>query len=565
MLLLVIGIAPYLSGYFTGLLLGLSGHPNTWTRWWEYIRVLDQPAYAPYAWRIYLAGGLGIGIPLCATIAALIALRRHLPTPPPPRFEPLEAIASPSRHGVVLSRGIATNLSVLVVAARSERAVLGTLLPTLRQSGEPWLMVGTRATLAACAPAMKGREIVHLAPFGQGHCWNPFATAWAPEGLRLPVLESLAERWYPATEPSRRFLASHARHAFVALVQVVDDVLRASGEAIAPAPGDLHRLAQPLATQQRRAYLDALGRTAALTERTCEALRPLQALDETAFRRVCEALLAPLALFGHASLDTATRGDDIATRDLRRAIVLVELPAERRGEASHLVDIFIAFWRHATHGMPHRRLVIDELDAFARLPILLDSDLPCLATTRRLAALRQPYGRVLDRLLSSFPCVVMHGATDEVAAQESEAMLEIYMTVHDPKERRSRRPASAQALHAVTDDQQLVIAHPSFRPYAADIPSVRYRAKPLPSHETGEAMPFPKPLASLLVSVLAACSTPTQDVTEGKRPKATPYMKGCNSPRDIGSPPNKYVDACIGPHRFRFLQSLYELQAGQDL
>ena len=565
MLLLVIGIAPYLSGYFTGLLLGLTGHPNTWTRWWEYIRVLDQPAYARYAWRIYLAGGLGIGIPMVVAIAALRTLRRRLPEPRPPRFEPLKEIASASRHGVVLAPGIATDLSVLVVASQPERAVLGTLLPTLRQTTGPWLLVGTPDVLAACASATRGRDVVHLAPFSKGHRWNPFAAAWTPEGLRLPVLDSLAERWYPAADPSKRFLASHAQQAFVALVRVADDVLRAHGERFPPAPGDLHRLTQPLATEQRRAYVDALAGFTALSERTREALRPWQSLDDAAFRLVCDALRAPLALFGHAPVDEASRGDDISGRDLRQAVVLVEVPAERRAEASYLIDTFIAWWRHATHGAPDRRLVIDGLDAFARLPVLFDGDLPCLATTRRIASLRPTYGREFDRLLARFPCVVMHTATDETAAQEGEAMLEAYMKVHDPRGRGLSRPACAQDLRALAADQQLVIAHPRGRAYAARIPSVRHRITPLPMPETGEPMPFPKPLASLLASLLAACSAPAPDVADGKRPKATLPLKGCNSLRDIGSPPIKYVDACIGPHRFRFLQSLYELQAGQDL
>lgn len=78
-------------------------------------------------------------------------------------------------------------------------------------------------------------------------------------------------------------------------------------------------------------------------------------------------------------------------------------------------------------------------------------------------------------------------------------------------------------------------------------------------------MPFPKPLASLLASLLAACSTPAPDVADGKRPKAMLPLKGCNSIHDLGSPPIRYVDACLGSHRFRFPQNLYSWQAGQIL
>ncbi|KAF1003437.1 MAG: hypothetical protein GAK28_04723 [Luteibacter sp.] len=562
-LLLIIGIAPYLSGYFTGVLLGLTGHPVTWTRWRDYVQVPDQAAYAPYAWRIYLAGGLGIGMPSVIAVVALRALRRRLPEPRPPRFEPLKAIASASRHGVVLTRNIATDMSVLVATSRPERAVLGTLLPTLEQSVGPWLLVGTPDVVASCAPAIQRRDIVHLAPFGRGHRWNPFSAAWTREGLRMPVLDSLAERWYPANDPSSRLLASHARQAFVALVQVVDDVLRANGEVIPPAPGDLHRLTEPLGTDQCRAYLDALAETEALSKRTREALRPWQSLDDVAFRLVCDALRVPLALFGHASVDAATRGDDISGRDPHRTVVFIELPPERRSEASHLVDTFIAWWRHATHGAPHRRLLIDRLDTFGRMPILLDGDLPCAATTQRLATLRSIYGRDTGKLLSHFPCLVMQKATNDTCAQEGEDLLQTYVQVHDPKGRGIGHPARAGDLRDLPDDQQLVITGPWFRPYTARLPSVRHQAITLPVQETGDAMPFPKPLVSLLTSLLAACSTPTSEAVDGKGTTSDTSIKGCNSQHNVGSV--QYVDACLGPHRFRLPRNLYEWQTGQDL
>ena len=571
----VIGIAlsimaaPYLAGQLTLWFLSLTDPPVTWHLWSDYARVMHQAGYAAYAWRIRLAGGLGFGIPLLVILACVVTLIRafrvHRALRPTPRFEPLTHVSAAFRHGVVLARGIATDHSVLVVAPNARRALQGTLVPTLRRARGPWLLVGTPEVIAAAASQTRGRPVVRVAAFGHGHRWNPFAAAWSENGLHLPVLESLAERWFPVTDPRQRLLTSHARQAFVALVRAIDDVLRHGGEVVIPAPGDLQRFIEPLSKNSPRSYLDHLIAAPGISEATRQALQPWCALDDKAFARVSEALRGGLGLFSRPLADAATRGNDLAGIDLTKAVVLFELPADMQRQARPLVDAFIAWWRHATREVPHRRLILDGLDHLGHLPVLLDGDVSCLATTRRLSNLRTVYGRDFSALLQRFPCVVMQTAPDQTTAEAEQAALEAYVSVHEPHRHPPTRPATTRDMCELKADHQLVLIRPHSIPRLCRIPTMRYRPATLPDRPDGDAMPFPRSLAGLLASLITACSTqvPGESVAPGWRYREDDPR--CNSMHKTDHPPQMYIDACLGPHRFRFLKNLYVDHIGQDL
>lgn len=568
----VIGIAlsivaaPYLAGQLTLWFLSLTDPPVTWHLWSDYARVMHQAGYAAYAWRIRLAGGLGFGIPLLMILACAVTLIRafrvHRALRPTPRFEPLTHVSAAFRHGVVLARGIATDHSVLVVAPNARRALQGTLVPTLRHARGPWLLVGTPEVIAAAASQTRGRPVVRFAPFGHGHRWNPFAAAWSENGLHLPVLESLAERWFPVTDPRQRLLTSHARQAFVALVRAIDDVLRHGGEVVIPAPGDLQRFIEPLSKDSPQSYLDHLIAAPGISEATRQALQPWCALDDKAFARVSEALRGGLGLFSRPLADAATRGNDLAGIDLTKAVVLLELPAGMQRQARPLVDAFIAWWQHATREVPHRRLILDGLDHLGHLPVLLDGDVSCLATTRRLSNLRTVYGRDFPALLQRFPCVVMQAIPDQTTAEAEQAALEAYVSVHEPHRHPPTRPATTRDLRQLKADHQIVLIRPHSIPRLCRIPTMRYRPATLPDRPDGDAMPFPRSLAGLLASLMAACSAKAPETTVP--PSATAYdsNRRCDISSGIEGQP-AFIGACLGPHRFRLPLNLFEGQVWQ--
>ena len=64
-------------------------------------------------------------------------------------------------------------------------------------------------------------------------------------------------------------------------------------------------------------------------------------------------------------------------------------------------------------------------------------------------------------------------------------------------------------------------------------------------------MPFPKPLAALLASLVAGCSAPPLDLA------SVPMSPGdCGTGGKYGDPEGTEV-ACLGPHRFRLPSKLF--------
>jgi type IV secretion system protein VirD4 len=66
----------YAPGHLVFELIGITDLPVQWDTWWQYARVVDRPAYAPYALRILAAGAMGIGLPVIAWVGLLVQLSR---------------------------------------------------------------------------------------------------------------------------------------------------------------------------------------------------------------------------------------------------------------------------------------------------------------------------------------------------------------------------------------------------------------------------------------------------------------------------------------------------------
>ncbi|MDF4003637.1 hypothetical protein P3W33_09585 [Luteibacter sp. PPL552] len=64
------------SAYLTYRLLGFDASPP-WHAWWQYANVAQRPTYASVAWRIHLAGALGIGVPVFLFGVVMVLLWRR--------------------------------------------------------------------------------------------------------------------------------------------------------------------------------------------------------------------------------------------------------------------------------------------------------------------------------------------------------------------------------------------------------------------------------------------------------------------------------------------------------
>ncbi|MGC1547563.1 MAG: hypothetical protein WA777_03470 [Rhodanobacter sp.] len=79
LLLVVLAVGGFLARYLVLLLLGLHHQPLAWNTWWQYVQAMDLSPFAPYVMRIKLAGAIGFGLPLLASVGLLIPLFRSRP------------------------------------------------------------------------------------------------------------------------------------------------------------------------------------------------------------------------------------------------------------------------------------------------------------------------------------------------------------------------------------------------------------------------------------------------------------------------------------------------------
>ncbi|UPG85487.1 hypothetical protein L2Y94_19630 [Luteibacter aegosomatis] len=538
-------VSPYLAGASMLYAVDLPLSDLRLGRVFDYWAVLEQPEFAPFAWRMRVSSIAGaLPAPILWLVTVIRTWRQAFPAPPISRFEPLADVPRPARRGVVLSRRKITAASVLVTSASGFDT---TLRPTLRRMRGPTLYVGAN-------PAQRGM-VARFAPFDRGLRWNPFTEAWTPDRLRRDVLHSLAQRWYPPGDQDSRLLASHLGQAFVALVGVVDDVLREAKADIPPAPGDVYRFAEALDRAEPRPVLDAMASLPMLSPATREGMRSWLSLDEVALGQVCSGLIRILRVFGDPTVDAATRGNDFARIDLTTTVWFA-VPEGREQAITPLLDAFMARWRHRTRHVDDAWLAIHTVDAYDRLPTLLDSGMRCLATVRRLSRLRRRYGRDMPRVWKRFPCVVL--PRDSHFDEDDENALSDYHRVYWPRDYRYT-PVRANDFAHVHEGDQLVLTPSSTIPVRCRVPKM---PPPLiatsPGSHQGDAMPFPQPLAAVLASLVATADMP---------PPRTAVIEPLVVREDrYGNPlPVPLVMSTFGPHRFRFPRNLYgNGQSGQD-
>jgi len=539
-------VSPYLAGASMLYAVDLPLSDLRIGRVFDYWAVLEQPDFAPFAWRMRASSIAGaLAAPILWLVGVIRAWRQAFPAPPISRFEPLTDVPFPGRRGVVLSPRTITAASVLVTSTSGFDSAIR---PTLRRMRGATLYVGAEAT-------QRGM-VARFAPFGQGLRWNPFTEAWTPDRLRRDVLHSLAQRWYPSEDQDSRLLASHVCQAFVALVGVVDDVLREAKAGLPPTPGDVYRFAKALDRTKPRPVLDAMASLPMLSPATREGLQSWRCLDEGALGQVCSGLIQILRVFGDPTVDAATRGNDFARIDLTTTPVWFEVPKGSEQAITPLLDAFMARWRHRTRELAEAWFVIDGLDAYTRLPTLLDSGMRCLATVRRLSRLRKRYGRDMPRVWKRFPCVLL--PRDSHFDEDDENALSDYHRVYWPRDYRYS-PVRANDFAHVHEGDQLILTSSNTIPVRCRIPKI---PPPLiatsPGSHQGDAMPFPQPLAAVLASLVATADMPP--------PSAATVEPLVIRQDKHGNPlPVPLVMSTFGPHRFRFPQNLYDNgQSGQD-
>jgi hypothetical protein len=560
-------IAPYLAG---ACILAVLGLPLTSLRFglaYAYWQALDLPAFAAYATRIRWAAGLGLALAPAAWGYGFARLlrwsRARHPRPYGPHFLappdwPHGGTGSPGQPVLTTHRLRRYRLppgESLLLAAPTYGATHAVLKGAVRDNRGPLLVIDLDGAMHGATAGWRAAfgDVHRLAPFGGGRPWNPLAIAWTDWGLDRSALDALAACWYPERDRTDRARASHVRGMFRTLVTALDEVMRAAGENVPPAPGDLWRLLAVGGGSLDRRVLATLARHPALRPATRDALREAAALDDDALRSIGTRLRAPLETFAGVDLDAGTRGARLPLSAVASTTVYLDVPYARRGDAVPLIEALVAQWRDAMHD-ERALIVIHGLDLWPPLPCLQGpvDGFRCLASVRSMATLYDTYGRTAAALMHRFGVLAVQAPCDRaLAAREASAIGK-----HAASRRGPSYPfypsADTDALLALRAGEQAVFATSMSHAMRCRVVATRGIAPPLPVPAQGEPMPFPKPLAVLLASLVAGCSAPAQKelgyvaVPEGDCGTAT-------FPQD----PEGSEVVCLGPHRFRLLSKLF--------
>ncbi|MGF6710044.1 hypothetical protein QFZ41_001008 [Luteibacter sp. W1I16] len=559
-------IAPYLAGVCILAVLGL---PLTTLRFGlacAYWQALDLPAFAPYALRIRWAGGVGLALAPAVWLYGVVRLwrlaRMRYPRPNGPPFLgpadwPHGGPGAPGQPVLTTHRLRRYHLppgESLLLAAPAYGATHAVLKGAVRDNRGPLLVIDLDGAMHGATAGWRAAfgDVHRLAPFGGGRPWNPLAIAWTDWGLDRSALDALAACWYPQRDRTDRAHASHVRGMFRTLVTALDEVLRAAGESVPPAPGDLWRLLAVSGESLDSRVLTVLAHHPALTPATQDALREAAALDGDTLGRIGTRLRAPLEPFAGADLDAGTRGARRPLSSAGSTTVYLDVPYARRQDAVPWIEAFVTQWLDRVRD-GRAVIVIHGLDLLPPLPCLqrTDGHFRCLASVRSLATLYDAYGRTAAALMHRFGMLAVQAPCDRALAVREATAIDRHAASRCGAFRPLYPRADANALLALRAGEQAVFAPSLSHAMRCRVMATRDIAPAPPVPAQGEPMPFPKPLAVLLASLVAGCSVPAQKVAAEPSP-----FRDCG----LGNPdrdPEGSKIVCLGPYRFRLLSKLF--------
>jgi hypothetical protein len=560
-------IAPYLAGVCMLIVLGLPLEQLSFGLAYAYWQALDLPAFASFAARIRWAGGIGLMLaPLLWAGCLLFAWRRASALATPVRSPDFLRAADMPRDGTwtragqpVLTRHGLRRLRLpagesLLLSAPDYPATYAVLKDALRNARGPVLVIDLDGALygATAGWRVSKGEVVRVAPFGGGTPWNPLASTWTPDGLRREALDALAACWYPERDRTDRIVVSHVRGVFCALVAAVDEVLRAAGEALPPAPGDVWRLLSLRNGRLDRRVLTELAKQPVLGSTTRDALMACAALDDDTLARTSERLRGPLKAVAYADIEAGTRGGALPLSLPTQATIYLQLPYARRQDAVPVIEAFVAQWRERVqHDDP--LIVIHGLDLFPPLPFLRDGEngLRCFSSVRSLATLFANYGRAERTLMHRFSFLALHAPRERGHAEREAGALARHVAYCSANAGTSyAKTLRAELLLALPAGEQFVCGPLLSHPVRCRVVGTRRRAPAPPIQVQGEPMPIPKPLAALLTALIAGCSVPAQKSMAELQPSP------CGRPWVLDDP--ERIDGVnLGPHRFCLKGTLF--------
>ncbi len=355
--------ALYLAGYLVLMLLGLETSalgPGTWI---DYARVVAHPQVAPFAWRIWTAGGIAFGLVLLVWLALLVMLfklRSHRNLHGRAHFAGLLDLARAGllrrgadgivvgRHRGRLLRLPGQQFVVLAAPTRSGKGV-GVVIPNLLDYRESAVVLDIKQEnfdLTSGWRASIGHQIHLFNPFAQDrrtHRWNPLTYVSADPAFRVSDLQAIAAMLYPDGDDKDRFWVGQARNAFLAFALYLFELADARPASARPTLGAVLRLASGNGADLKQ-HLRALAAAPFLGAQARTAFSGLLSQADVTFASIIGTFREPLNPWLNPVLDAATSADDFDLRDVRRKrmTIYVGIQPDKLAESRLIVNLFFS-------------------------------------------------------------------------------------------------------------------------------------------------------------------------------------------------------------------------------
>jgi len=529
--------ALYGSAHLTHVLLGFE-HSPSWTTWWRYFQVADQPAYAPFAWRIYAAGGIGIGLPV-TILLGLIALlvRTHRPKVQPlhgdARFAKAAdlrkaGLLSPSPQGIVvgrmgrhLIRMPGQQFVILAAPTRSGKGV-GVVIPNLLTYEDSMVVLDIKQEnfeLTSGWRKAQGQKIFLFNPFAEDrrtHRWNPLTYIASDPDFRVSDIQAIAAMLYPDGSDDQKFWVSQARNAFMAFALYQFEKLDERHKKRKTPPerrkpptlGQIYRLSSGNGSDLKR-YVAGLSRKPFLGANAKTAFANLLSHAEETFASVMGSFKEPLNAWVNPVLDAATRANDFDLRDLRktRMTIYIGILPNKLAESRLIINLFFSQLINVnTKDLPESDpalkhqclLLMDEFTSIGKVNIIATAvsymagyNLRLLLIIQSMAQLDATYGKDLSRtIITNHALQIIYAPREQQDANDYSDMLG-YTTVRKTSTTRGRDVARSeseerralmlpQELKALGIDKQVFLYEGIPHPVKCD--KIRYyREKPFTS------------------------------------------------------------------------------------
>ena len=525
---IVLGAAawvPWLAAYLTGLLLGVDSGPRWWMAWWGYYQHLDEPAYQPYAWRIWLAGGLGAGVPLLVTVMVLALMFRTGPKKAlhgNARFASNRDLArnkmfrrSPTalvvgRRGRRLVYMSGQQFALLAAPTRSGKGV-GIVVPNLLSYQGSVVVLDIKQEnfdLTSGWRKAQGQAVFLFNPFAEDlrtARWNPLH--YVSDGpFRVSDLMSLAETLYPDGAGDQGFWVSQARNAFVAFTLYLFERRDAQGDgsrlqgAHEPTLGEVFRLSTGDG-DDLKAYLHGLAKEPFLSDIAANAFSNLLSQADDTFASIMGTFREPLNMFLNPVLDAATSGNDFLLTDVRRKkmTIYIGIQPNKLAESRIIINMFFSqLVKLNTRELPAQDpslkhqclLLMDEFTALGRVDILASAvsfiagyNLRLLPIIQSLSQLDAVYGHDTARsFVTNHALQIVYTPREQRDANDYSEMLG-YTTVRQKNISRGREVSVShheerralmlpQELKAMSQDKEVFFYEGIPHPVMAD--KIRY-------------------------------------------------------------------------------------------